>query len=276
MQFEAEALDRRNANLLQNKRSTEGLDRALRSAGRSVDRAAAMLGVSVDATEKAAKVLKAGAPELIAAVESEAISLHAANAVSRLPRRQQEQLVDAGRVKEAVAQMRKAKAPTEQKVDAPPPTPEPQVSPTPPTAETGTLAVVLAALPEDRRRVAKTLVATTIRVVKECSTAPPDDVDLALCGLTALVERTRELLRGGNAGHFLRGPDEPWDWAQEERQGSGASGSHRSRVRGGLDPLRARSITSRASRPHFRGSAHSARGLRDQPSSSRPHPLVRG
>lgn len=206
--LEAEALVRRNANLLQNKGSTERLDPTFRSDGNAADRAAAMLGVSVDATKKAAKVLKAGAPELIAAVEQEAVSLDAASAVSKLPRQQQKKLVDDGMVKEAAAQMRRAKATVEPKAGAPQPTPEPQESPTPPTADAGSFDSILAAFPEERRQAARTLMKTTIRLVKECPAAAPDDADLALRGLTALVERTRAFLKGGNDGHFLRGPEE--------------------------------------------------------------------
>ncbi len=108
--FEVEALERRNANLRKNKDLVDGLDPTLRSEGRSAERAAAILDVSVDATKKASKVLKEGAPELVAAAQQEAISLDAASVIAQLPHDEQKKLVESGQVKEKAAEMRKAKA----------------------------------------------------------------------------------------------------------------------------------------------------------------------
>jgi ParB-like chromosome segregation protein Spo0J len=108
--FEVEARERSRANLQQNKGSTEGLDPAPRCEGKSAERAAQMLQVSVDTTKKAAKVLKLGAPALVTAMESGAVSIDAAAAVATLPPEEQRDAVEQGRVKETAKQIRIANA----------------------------------------------------------------------------------------------------------------------------------------------------------------------
>jgi len=108
--FEAEALARRSANLIQNKGATERLDPTFRSEGSSANRAAAMLDVSVDATKKASRILKTATPDLVAAVEQGTVSLDAASAVSKLPAHEQEKVVRSGKVKEKASELRASKA----------------------------------------------------------------------------------------------------------------------------------------------------------------------
>ena len=109
-EFEAEALQRRDANLLQNKGSTDGLDPGHRSGGRSAQLAADALNVSRDAVNKAAKILKEAAPELVAAVEQGKVSLDAGAAVTTLPVDEQREIVKHGKVKEKAKELREARA----------------------------------------------------------------------------------------------------------------------------------------------------------------------
>jgi ParB-like chromosome segregation protein Spo0J len=109
-EFETEALERRDANLLQNKGSTEGPNLALREEGRSADRASALLRVTVGATKKAANVIKNGIPELVSAVEKGAVSLDAAVLVAGLPEGEQREVVEQGKVKEKARDLRAAKS----------------------------------------------------------------------------------------------------------------------------------------------------------------------
>lgn len=117
--LEAEAIDRRNANLLQNKGSTDGLDPGHRSGGRSAQLAADALNVSRDAVNKAGKVLKEGAAELVAAVEQGAVSLDAGAAVATLPVEEQREVVEQGMAKEKAKELRDARAKAKTKADKP-------------------------------------------------------------------------------------------------------------------------------------------------------------
>jgi len=110
--FEAEALERRNANLQQNKGSTDGLDPGHRSRGRSAELAAKALGVSRDSVNKAAKILKEGDEALIQAVQAGEASLDAAATVARLPREEQREAVRKNEVKETARRARSQAAPT--------------------------------------------------------------------------------------------------------------------------------------------------------------------
>jgi hypothetical protein len=104
--FEQEALERRSANLLQNKGSTDGLDPGHRSRGRSAELAAKALGVSRDSVNKAAKILKEGDEALIQAVQAGEASLDAAATVARLPREEQREAVNRNEVKETAKRAR--------------------------------------------------------------------------------------------------------------------------------------------------------------------------
>jgi hypothetical protein len=110
--FEAEALERRNANLQQNKGSTDGLDPGHRSRGRSAELAAKALGVSRDSVNKAAKILKEGDEALIQAVQAGEASLDAAATVARLPREEQREAVKKNEVKETARRARSQARPT--------------------------------------------------------------------------------------------------------------------------------------------------------------------
>ena len=144
-QFEAEAQDRKIANIAKNKGSVDGLDRGHRSEGRSSEKAAIVLNVSRAAVEKAVRVQEQGDEMLKDAVMTGKVSLDAAAAVAVLPKAEQRKLVTAGKVKEAAKKLRKAKvakkapklAQPELEPTAAPPEPVEVADPTPSTIEPG-------------------------------------------------------------------------------------------------------------------------------------------
>jgi hypothetical protein len=118
--FAAEAEERRLANLLQNKGSTDSANWRSREpvqaeSGKAAAAAAAQLGVSTRAVERAAAVIEKGDTALLDAVTAGAVSLGAAATVAQLPHEEQKKLVEHGEVKAKAAAMRKAK---KQKRDA--------------------------------------------------------------------------------------------------------------------------------------------------------------
>ena len=90
--------------------SLEGLKSGPRENGKAAARAAALLNVSRDATNKATKILRDGDEQLVRAVTDGAVSLAAAAQVSELPKRRQRQLVAKGGVKKAAKKIRDVKA----------------------------------------------------------------------------------------------------------------------------------------------------------------------
>jgi hypothetical protein len=66
------------------------------SAGRARDQAAELLNVAPRSVEAGGKVLKEGAPDLVAAVDSGKVSVSAAAAIAGLPREEQEEVLSAG------------------------------------------------------------------------------------------------------------------------------------------------------------------------------------
>jgi predicted HTH domain antitoxin len=112
--FAAEAEERRNTKLAQNKGSTVSADLRYRELsrseeGKSAARAAEQLHVSTRAVEQAAKVIEKGDESLVEAVTAGAVSLDAAASVAALPREEQRKLVEEGGVKAKASEMRKAK-----------------------------------------------------------------------------------------------------------------------------------------------------------------------
>ncbi|MBN2196251.1 MAG: hypothetical protein JW751_25785 [Polyangiaceae bacterium] len=104
-----EARSRSARNLRNCPEIVEGRNSALRAAGRSEEVAAAVHGVTVDSAKKAAKILKTGDEQLVAAVTKGTVSLDAAAAVAGLPKKQQRRIVEGGKVKEAARRIRKEK-----------------------------------------------------------------------------------------------------------------------------------------------------------------------
>jgi hypothetical protein len=94
--FEEEARQRRDANLLQKKGSTDGLNSGHRSEGRSAELAARALQVSRDSVNKAAKMLKHASPDLVFSVESGSISLDAGMLLATLPVVEQRRTLSGG------------------------------------------------------------------------------------------------------------------------------------------------------------------------------------
>ena len=90
--------------------SVEGLDPGPREDGKAAARAAALLNVSRDATNKATKILKDGDEQLVQAVTEGTVSLDAASEVVALPKKRQRELVQKGTVKKAAKKLRGVKA----------------------------------------------------------------------------------------------------------------------------------------------------------------------
>ncbi len=111
----------------QNVDSVEGLDPGPREAGKAAVKAAALLNVSRDATNKAAKILKDGDQQLVQAVTDGTVSLDAASEVVKLPKRRQRELVKKGAVKEAAKKLRARRAASKPKSGSTAPTSEPEV-----------------------------------------------------------------------------------------------------------------------------------------------------
>jgi hypothetical protein len=112
--FAAEAEERRLANLLQNKGSTESAnwrsrEAGLAESGKAAAAAAAQLGVSTRAVERATTVIEKGDAALQDAVAAGAVSLGAAATVVQLPAEEQKKLVEEGAVKAKASEMRRAK-----------------------------------------------------------------------------------------------------------------------------------------------------------------------
>ena len=91
---EGESEQRRVANL-RNAPSTVSID-TVEEAGRSRELAAERFGVSEATVARAVKVLKEGAPELIAAVEGGEVAVSAGADIATLPREDQAVIVEAG------------------------------------------------------------------------------------------------------------------------------------------------------------------------------------
>ena len=113
--FEPEAKKRRNANLAQNKGPTVPAN--LPERGESRENVAEALNVSGRAVEKAAHILKQGDASLIEAASEGKVSLDAAQRVSKLPIKEQQAIVEAGKVKEAAAEIRRKKAEAKAKAE---------------------------------------------------------------------------------------------------------------------------------------------------------------
>lgn len=112
--FAAEAEERRNAKLVQNKGSTVSADLRYRELsrgeeGKSAEVAAAQLQVSTRAVEQASAVIAKGSEALVEALTSGAVSLDAASTVASLPADEQKRLVEEGAVRAKAAEMRRAK-----------------------------------------------------------------------------------------------------------------------------------------------------------------------
>lgn len=59
-------------------------------------------------------------------------------------------------------------------------------------------------LPEAHQQAASTFVQQVVALLREIPSATHEDADLALRGLTTLIERARGFLAGGRDGEFLR------------------------------------------------------------------------
>jgi len=112
----------------QNGASVEGLDPSPREHGKAAARAAALLNVSRDATNKATKILKDGDEQLVQAVTDGTVSLDAASTVAELPKKQQRELVQNGTVKKAAKKIRDVKAAAKSRGVPTEPTSEPEVA----------------------------------------------------------------------------------------------------------------------------------------------------
>ena len=119
----AETKERSARNLSKSGTPVDGLDPGPSGDGRSAAQAAKLLNVSRDATNKAAKIAKDGANELVQAVTDGKVSLDAAAQVANLPQAKQREAVAKGKVQEAAKKIRKEKAASKGKVK---PAPEPQ------------------------------------------------------------------------------------------------------------------------------------------------------
>ena len=86
-----------------------GLDPGPSGDGRSAAQAAKLLNVSRDATNKAAKIAKDGANELVQAVTDGKVSLDAAAQVANLPKAKQREAVAKGKVQEAAKKSERRK-----------------------------------------------------------------------------------------------------------------------------------------------------------------------
>jgi len=117
----------------QNGSSVEGLNSGPREDDKAAAKAAKLLNVSRDAANKAAKILKDGDAQLVQAVTDGTVSLAAAAQVSKLPKKQQRELVEKGGVKKAAKKIRdvKAAAKSKGKADAPEVRTEPEEQPGP-------------------------------------------------------------------------------------------------------------------------------------------------
>lgn len=106
----AETKERSTRNLSKSGTPVDGLDPGPSGAGRSAAQAAKLLNVSRDATNKAAKIGKDGANELVRAVTDGKVSLDAAAQVASLPKAKQQELVEKGKVQVEAKKIRNEKA----------------------------------------------------------------------------------------------------------------------------------------------------------------------
>src|SRR5207253_920517 len=87
--FEEEARER------QGTRTDLGASLPGSAAGRARDKAAALLNVSPRTAQTGSKVLRDGAPDLVAAVDSGKVKVSAAASIADLPRQEQQQVLSA-------------------------------------------------------------------------------------------------------------------------------------------------------------------------------------
>jgi ParB-like chromosome segregation protein Spo0J len=140
----AEAKSRSAQNLRKSGDPVEGLNPGPSGESKSAARAAKLLNVSRDATNKAARIAKSGSDELVQAVTDGTISLDAAARVAELPKAKQRSLLEKGQVQAAAKKIRKEKAAskeTPKKAPATEPTPNsdddgPRSEPLQPNANT--------------------------------------------------------------------------------------------------------------------------------------------